>query len=211
MESGSQVCQDKFVTVLFPASENKQRFFLDIGAHDPIHINNTYSLEKTHGWKGLSIDITDYSSKWTTAARKTPFLNANALKLNWKQLWAEKKYPLVVDYLSLDIDEAQHEFILKSFPWKNIEFRVATIEHDSYRFGSKIRDDIRAHLLSFGYKMIVQDVQNKGVPFEDWWISPKHFTHTNLAQQSWKNLDGHVAVKTIADFLAESKSSKLDG
>lgn len=201
----SQVCQDKFVASMIQANEQKTiPFFLDIGSRDPIVINNTYHLEKTCGWTGLSIDMTDYSEDWKSSGRRTPFLQANALTLNWSTFWSEHKYPTLIDYLSLDIDEAQHDLVVNVFPWDKIEFRVATIEHDSYRFGTKTRDDIRNKLISFGYQMIVQDVQNEGIAFEDWWISSKHFPET-LIQQSWKNLDGPVAVQTISDFLENNK------
>ncbi len=49
-------------------------FFLDIGANDPVKINNTYLLEK-HGWKGLAFEpITALAERWKTT-RTTECVN----------------------------------------------------------------------------------------------------------------------------------------
>lgn len=49
-------------------------FFLDIGANDPIKINNTYLLEK-RGWKGLAFEpIASLAEKWKEA-RTTECIN----------------------------------------------------------------------------------------------------------------------------------------
>lgn len=50
----SQWNQDRFVHENF-FSEKKDGFFVDVGAHDGITINNTYFFEKL-GWKGICIE-----------------------------------------------------------------------------------------------------------------------------------------------------------
>ena len=46
-----QAEQDKFVLNMLNNKENG--YFLEIGSNDPIHINNTYILEKDYNWKGI--------------------------------------------------------------------------------------------------------------------------------------------------------------
>ena len=68
MESYSQCGQDLFVINLLNKDNGT---FLDLGCYLPKKINNTYLLE-TKGWKGVSIDIIDYSNEWN--CRTNPFL-----------------------------------------------------------------------------------------------------------------------------------------
>jgi hypothetical protein len=77
----SQAGQD-----LFALDENKNLsnlFFIDIGCHDPIIINNSYLLE-LNGWKGLSFDIDDYSNDYTTK-RKNKFIRCDAANYDFKK------------------------------------------------------------------------------------------------------------------------------
>ena len=50
----SQAGQDEWVVNFFKSKKNG--FFLDIGAHNGIYINNTYYLEKNLEWTGLCIE-----------------------------------------------------------------------------------------------------------------------------------------------------------
>lgn len=55
--------QDTFVYHMI-FDDKASGFFLDIGANDPIKINNTYLLEK-HGWKGFAFEpIAALAEKW---------------------------------------------------------------------------------------------------------------------------------------------------
>jgi len=69
----SQARQDKFVYTILYNLLGKQDagYYLEIGAGEPIYINNTYVLEKNCGWQGLSIDISDdLMSRWYKANNK---------------------------------------------------------------------------------------------------------------------------------------------
>ena len=65
--------QDIFVYHMIFGARNSG-FFLDIGANDPIKINNTYLLEQ-HGWTGYAFEpITALAEKWKTV-RTTECVN----------------------------------------------------------------------------------------------------------------------------------------
>ena len=53
-ESGSQLGQDLWVAKR--SGGKRDGYFVDIGATDGIHINNTYLLESSYGWKGICIE-----------------------------------------------------------------------------------------------------------------------------------------------------------
>jgi FkbM family methyltransferase len=59
----SQDKQDLFLeTTIFKG--HKHGFFVDVGAHDGVSINNTLFFEKSHNWTGINIEpITDVYSK----------------------------------------------------------------------------------------------------------------------------------------------------
>lgn len=164
VQSNSQAAQD-----IFAISFNQFKrggTFLDIGCYKPVEINNTFILEKHWGWSGLSIDSDLEMKPLWQASGRSGFRQTDALDLDsWLPLLPCKSF----DYLSLDIDEAQLEFV-RRFPWKEILFRCMTVEHDSYRFGNAVRDEIRGILTGAGYQMAVQDVALNGTAFEDWWI-----------------------------------------
>ena len=137
-------------------------FFLDIGCGHPNEGSNTFGLEAV-GWTGVLVDYDDYVSQLCRAQRKVPYIHADATKLDWSTI---EGIPKVVDYLSLDVDAASLD-ALKQF-MRYFRFKVATIEHDSYRFGNGSRDEMRRILETAGYTCAFKDVESKGMPFEDW-------------------------------------------
>ena len=167
--SFSQAHQDLFVLAMLP---NSTGTYLDIGANDPTSINNTYLLE-TRGWKGLSIDInTTYKQRHATQ-RTNPFLVADATSIPWSEVLPTYYSTPLIDYLTFDVDEAS-EAAFRNFPWEFYTFKVITIEHDSYRFGTAVRDHMRTVLSTLGYVCVCKDIKNQGNPYEDWWVHPTY-------------------------------------
>jgi hypothetical protein len=165
----SQIGQDLFVLSLFP--QGYKGFFMDIGCQLPENINNTLLLEE-NGWNGISFDIEDYSKEW--GYRKTPFILADAFKCDFNQY----NIPAIVDYLSLDInlcEGSRFAMIKRLLNEFSFEYKVITIEHDSYRgYEFTERNPQRIFLIEKGYLPARANVKNK-YPFEDWWINPKYF------------------------------------
>ena len=160
-ETYSQAGQDLWVLSMFP--KGYKGTFLDIGCFLPFYLNNTYLLE-LNGWSGLSVDIADYSERWKK--RDTPFVCSDGTIFK-----IDKDY----DYLSLDVEgEGKRYEVLKSIMDQGCNFKLISIEHDTYRgYIETEREPQRKLLKSLGYELYKPDVQLNGKSFEDWWVNPK--------------------------------------
>lgn len=170
-KSQSQGGQDRFVWEV--TWHKKDGLFLDIGANHPTSINNTYALEQ-QGWRGIMVDSERILSG---DDRKSPYLQADATKVKW--LFQLRRYgiPNLIDYLSLDVDDATLNALL-AIPLDHIRFNVATIETDRYRLGDGPRNAIREIMLGHGYDLVCEDVkihypEGQISEFEDWYVSPE--------------------------------------
>ncbi len=198
----SQADQDKFVYLILYGLLGKQDkgCYLEIGAGEPIHINNTYFLETSMGWNGLSIDISDDLSKRWYAARKNPLLSQDALSVNYSDIL--RTFPKVIDYLSLDID-GYYDVVLQLLIETNHIFKIITIEHDFYRYGDLYRTKEREILTRSGYYLVCADVSNAGHPFEDWWIHPDFFPSdifSELVSLNLRELDSAEVIQKVGSL-----------
>lgn len=166
MDSKSQAKQDLFVYLL---TKKTNGTFFDIGSHDPVMINNTYALEKL-GWSGYLFDI---DPKWlssTKATRSSKFILTDVSSFDWttfveQEGIANKRF----DYMSFDVDAASLK-TLRRFPFDKVSFNVMTVEHDRYRFGISVAEEMRDILTKHGYVILCKDITNEGFPYEDWYV-----------------------------------------
>lgn len=171
MKSYSQSGQDIWVVAMTEGLMGG--FFLDIGCNHPTSINNTWLLESEFGWMGILVDILSGCE-----ARKGRFFQCDAVNPTPELREAYHQMPSVVDFLSLDVDEATLG-AFKTLPWGTHRFRVACIEHDTYCRGPATRDAIRTAMFGMGYTLVGMDVcvrfPDSSSPlgsFEDWWVDP---------------------------------------
>jgi hypothetical protein len=165
----SQAGQDKWVEEILVKGEGiTSGTFLDIGCGGELY-SNTLGFEQA-GWRGWLVDNSEEAFNYCMTHRKSPCFWSDAAKMDWYML------PHVVDYLSLDIDDATLE-ALRKLPLDRVQFRVATIEHDSWRFGDVPRNEIRKVMLGHGYTLARADVLCGTEPFEDWFIKKDLLTH----------------------------------
>jgi hypothetical protein len=175
----SQSYQDLFVLTMTNGKKNGT--FVEIGANDPIFINNTYLLESQFGWNGISIDI-EYGSQigFQRENRNAKFILQDALTIDYKSLFIESNLPNRIDYLQIDIETQINTFnCLKRIPFDDYRFSVITFETDFYDTSTDlqtkimVRSESREILQSYGYILIAGDICNIGNdPFEDWWVDP---------------------------------------
>jgi hypothetical protein len=167
MESRSQAGQDRFV---YAVTRKTNGTFIEIGGCHPVEINNTYELEKM-GWKGYSFDIDpNLSLLFATHRPVCDFMVADVTTFNWDRFIIENNLEnKTVDYMSFDVDEASLR-TLRRFPFDKIKFNVMTVEHDRYRFGQDVADEMRSIIQPHGYDIICKDIQNDNLPYEDWYV-----------------------------------------
>lgn len=161
----SQAGQDRFVHAVLGGKGT----FLDVGCNHPIEKSNTYGLEQQAGWTGLLVDNDLYCCSICKAARSSSVILADATKIAWPDVLANHGLALHFDYVSLDVDAASLA-ALQNLLRAGISFKVATVEHDAYRFGHGPRNAMRELLVAAGYELVAGDVMDQGQPFEDWWV-----------------------------------------
>ena len=160
----------------------KGGYYLEIGAGHYKEGNNTYSLEKDHGWKGVSIDIAPDVVQGFDGNRSNRCIQADALNFNWSKFLEENNFPKSIDFLSIDIDAVSHDYAnllaLLNIPTGQYKFQVIVIEHcaDMYYEMEKLRDLQRDILTLLGYNLIFRG----GV--EDVWTKQKISTLNGLGQ-----------------------------
>jgi hypothetical protein len=189
--SNSQAKQDCFVYAL---SKKKNGLFFDIGSHDPIRINNTYMLEKL-GWKGYLFDCDIKWKSITESVRTSKFICTDVSTYDWDSfLKNENLVGKTFDYLSFDVDEASLS-TLRRFPFERIKFNICTIEHDRYRFGIDVANEMRRIMIQNGYKLLCKDICNDGYPYEDWYVHSTFMTDSEIQNKYCENLEWKDALK----------------
>ena len=175
-----QALQDKFVLNILKGKKNGT--FLELGANHPININNTYTLEKDFGWRGIMIEFDEkYLNQYKEHRKGSVHLIADATKVDYKKLLNDNDMPNSIDYLQIDLDagngstmEALEKFDMEVFD--NYKFATITFEHDYYCAGDykSTREKSRAIFGKRGYVRVFDDIHDREpeVVYEDWYVHP---------------------------------------
>lgn len=194
MYSG-QAQQDKFILNIL--KEKKNGYFLEIGSNDPIHINNTYLLEKKYDWKGIMVE---YESKYLPLYKEyrpnSIHLINDATMIDYKNVFETNNMPLSFDYLQIDLEANNGSTIntlkkLDNEVFDIYKFATVTFEHDIYHTNfdntrSKSRDIFKKR----GYVCVFEDIGNDDLPYEDWYVHPElvDMNHVNnIIEKNKKN------------------------
>jgi hypothetical protein len=80
----------------------------------------------------------------------------NALTINYKELFQKFNAPLVIDFLSIDLEPPQLTLdCLYKIPFSDYQFNFIAFETDEYRDGGESRRDIsRKYIEDLGYTFI---------------------------------------------------------
>lgn len=170
----SEAYQDMFVLTILDGK--KEGYFVEIGAGNPIVFNNTYLLENEYNWNGISVEV-DYTHREPfRQARNCIFWNADAMKINYINLFKTFNVPKQIDYLQIDIDPPPTLAldVLKKLPLMEYRASVITLEHNAFLGGecADIRNESRCILDYLGYELLVGNITNDSTQdaFEDWYI-----------------------------------------
>ena len=176
----SQAGQDKFILNVLKKKRNGT--FLELGAHDPININNTYTLEKDFGWKGIMVEYDEkYLDGYKQHRENSVHVISDATKIDYKKLFEDNEMPENVDYLQIDL-EANNGSTMETLEKLDNEifdkhkFAVVTFEHDYYCAGDykSTREKSREVFNKRGYVPVFEDIHEcePSIVFEDWYVHP---------------------------------------
>ena len=169
----SQTYQDMFILTMLDGKQNGT--YLEIGAADPFHGNNTALLEQDYNWKGGSIEILEHEVNRFRKSRKNPVYLKDATQIDYNEFLSELNLGTDIDYLQLDCEPPATTYeILTKIPFDKYRFAVITFEHDYYADITKLyRDKSREYLKSKGYELIASNIAPDSISsFEDWWVHP---------------------------------------
>jgi hypothetical protein len=208
--SFSQCGQDLFVLNLLKINDGS---FLDLGCYLPKNINNTFLLEQK-GWKGLSLDINDYSKEWSV--RKNKFIQCNCFEQDYNDLLSKNYNTNVIDYLTLDMEILGDRYKLLDIILKtNYEFKIITIEHDSHlgeKYVQMEKIPQRELLTKMGYVLVCADVSHKDYPndyYEDWWVNKKYISKSEyISWVSNKESFDKILSKNNINYKISNESKK---
>lgn len=191
----SQAGQDEWISSLFEFK--REGYFLDIGAHNGIDINNTYFLEKELGWTGICIEADPVIFSSLSSNRKCTCVNIAVSDQegeisflqdgfsgressspgsiwvktkNLKEILNDLNPPKVIDYLSLDIEGMELKALM-GFPFDEYEILAITVEHNLYTGKEDYKREIKNFLEGKGYLIFRENIESQGSPFEDWYIN----------------------------------------
>jgi len=165
----SQAYQDIFVLSVLDG-KTKGRY-VEIGAENPVDINNSFLLEN-FGWDGYSLEIsTKYENDWRKI-RNNELIIQDATKFDHRKKLKDLGWDHI-DYLQVDTEPAETTLkCLYQFPFDEVKVSVITYETDVYSGNSDPQIESRKYLKDFGYEMVCSNVCYSGNPFEDWYVNP---------------------------------------
>ena len=197
MEFTSQLGQDKWVCEAL--GYKKHGYFLDIGACDGITFSNTYYLEKELAWNGICIEAgkVNFGSlvknrgcicvhKALSNENKVVEFKEDGVSgmiseegdqlieaITIDKLMIDYNVPLLIDYISLDIEGMEYE-VLTKFLFDKYKVALWTIEHNAYIDKGVMLMKIESIMIKNGYlpdlEMMINTLANC---FESFWINSK--------------------------------------
>lgn len=210
-QSYSQMHQDLFVLAMLNGKTNGT--YLEIGAHLPDDVNNTFVLEKFYNWRGISVELNPTWRIYWQTIRKNLLVVDNAINLDYDKLLTQHNFGPLIDYLSVDIDPPEGTFqALKKIPHDKFRFNIITFEHAALMpEGVEVRDKSRDLLSNLGYELFIADVSNEDLhergklyPVEDWWINT-----TNMNTSAYNALKVDTTKYIASRFTAYNETYRF--
>lgn len=204
--------QDEFVYHVLAKHLDTEGFFLDIACADPRDASNTYALEKYFGWSGIGFDIgnVEEDCNWSDH-RQSTFCQVDATSPRLTQMLKDLVADKIVDYISLDVDGGETNYsaqALQRILDAGIQFKVMTLEHESFKHGSSVTAPTRQRLLDRGYQILFEDVCfEDGNAWEDWWIKPELIPVENIMGIKQKGKTFNECLDILMKFTGDDNDS----
>ncbi len=205
MTSFAQAYQDLYALAML--DRKRDGTYLDIGCYVAKDGNNTFLMDRDYGWDGISVDLYDFNFR--SEMRRGHFLTLDATQ-HYPSLMYHLRDTIakdgIIDYLSLDVDEATNEALRVALNFS--KYRVITVEHDVYARGEEERQRQRNQLTEAGYILHVPSVHipnDASLIFEDWWISQEISGGVHIYDQG-----PHDAAKVVQDLWLSKFGENLN-
>ena len=88
-------------------------------------------------------------------------------------LMPQYEIPGLIDYISIDVDGPEYE-VLSGFPFDKYEVILWTIEHNIFKLGPDLKNNIKRLMENNGYVVAVENVQDGEFIMEDWYINKRY-------------------------------------
>lgn len=118
----SQTVEDGVLEAIFNFIGTTNKFFIEFGAWDGVHLSNTANFRLNHGWNGLLLEGNEEKAKLHPHVTHA-FITAE----NINQLFEQNKVPKEYDLLSIDID-GNDFWIWKAIDENKFNARVVIVE-----------------------------------------------------------------------------------
>jgi len=174
-----QAEQDKFVCNIL--NNKTDGFFIEVGSHTPIDINNTYLLESSLNWTGIMFEFQRkrFERMYKKHRPNSNHVFGDAQQHNYREIFNTYNAPQNIDYLQLDIEPPSKTLnVLKALDGQvmgDYKFATVTFEHD-YCHAKDVgpRKESRKILKDRGYYLVFGDITNKEPRwvYEDWYVHP---------------------------------------
>ena len=205
MKFNGQAAQDYFVMKCLNFKRNGT--FLEIGSNDPIHINNSYLLEKEYGWTGYMIEYEPkYLPLYELNRPNSKYIINDATQVDYREI--SKTMPTNIDYLQIDLEVDNESTIqtlrkINNEMMDNHKFATVTFEHDIYTGNHfNTRFESRRIFENRGYVRVFSDISDwEGKnPFEDWYVHPDLVNMDYINSVKTERSLSYLSVVNILDF-----------
>jgi hypothetical protein len=200
--------QDRFVLNVLNYKNNG--YFLEIGSHHPIILNNSYLLETKYNWKGIMVDcVNDFLPLYKQHRPNSIHVINDTRTIDYKNLFEQNNFPTSLDYLRIDLEVSDGSTIetliqLDSNIFDTYKFATVTFKHDIYNTNfANTRIESRKIFKKRGYICIFEDINNHGYPYEDWYVHPDLVSIVyinNLIEYNKSKYTNHSIVKKTINW-----------
>jgi len=176
----SEAYQDMFVLTML--NGKRDGTYLEIGAGGCFYGNNTALLEQQFNWKGISLDVAEFSLNefengspfYPGRKRKNKCILKDARTIDYEKFLTGLNFSNTIDYLQIDCDPPGVTYqTLLTIPFEKYKFAVITYEHDRYMSVDDYQSKARKYLESYGYICVVNNIApDSWRKYEDWYIHP---------------------------------------
>jgi hypothetical protein len=199
--SHSQFEQDIFVLNFL---KYQPGYFVDLGCGDGKIIpagSNSLLLEE-NGWNGIGIDIDAKSVADYNGFRKTKAFVEDLTVTPITEILERNSAPLVIDYLSYDIDEALKQS-LELLDLSKYKFKIIHFEHNLYAQHlppyEGLKDMAYKKFTEAGYIRFISNLQDEsGHNVEDW------YAHSELVDTEQLKIQNYITYTNIKNSYSYS-------